>query len=233
MTFQFPDSKALWGFKIFLNIIILGQAGSGKGTQAGILAKRYGLDHFDTGKLLRQVARMDGDLGREIHEIINVKKELVPSRILKEIVQLRLSDMPREQGIVFDGVPRNSEQAGYFSETLKEFGRKIDKVFFVNISGEESIRRISFRRVCKDCKKVFIMGKDIRKETDRCLDCGGEIMHRIDDTIEGIKKRLRVFEEETMPVINSYKREGILVEIDGGQTIEKVSNDVAKNIEIQ
>ncbi|MDP1883929.1 MAG: nucleoside monophosphate kinase [Candidatus Moranbacteria bacterium] len=216
-----------------MNIIILGQAGSGKGTQAGILAKKYGLEHFDTGKLLRQVARLDGELGREIHEIINVRKELVPSRILKEIVHLRLSDMPREQGIVFDGVPRNLEQAGYFSETLKEFGRKIDKVFFVNIPGEESIRRISFRRVCRDCKKVFIMGKDIRKETDRCLDCGGEIMHRIDDTVEGIKKRLQVFEEETMPVVDSYREEGVLVEIDGGQNIEKVANDIAKNVVIR
>jgi len=216
-----------------LNIIILGQAGSGKGTQAGILAERYGLDHFDTGKLLRQVARMDGDLGKEIHEIINVRKELVPSRILKEIVHLRLSDMPREQGIVFDGVPRNSEQAGYFSETLKEFGRKIDKVFFVDIPGEESIRRISFRRICKGCKKVFIMGKDIRKETDRCSDCGGEIMHRVDDTVEGIKKRLQVFNEETMPVINAYKEEGVLVRIDGGRDIEKVASDIAKNVGIQ
>ena len=94
-----------------MNIIILGQAGSGKGTQAEILTQQLAADHFDTGKLLRQLAKMGGVLGKEIHEIINVKKELVPSRILKEIVHLRLADMPREQSIVFDGVPRNLEQA--------------------------------------------------------------------------------------------------------------------------
>lgn len=213
-----------------MNIIILGQAGSGKGTQAEILARKFNADHFDTGKLLRQVAKMGGRIGQEIHEIINVRKELVPSRILKEILHLRLSDMPAEQGIVFDGVPRNLEQTGYFSEALQEFGRKVDKVFFVDISGPESIRRISSRRVCKECKKVFIMGVDVRQENDPCPGCGGEIMHRVDDTVEGVKKRLAVFKEETMPVINYYKKLGLLAEIDGEQEIGKVAENINKAI---
>jgi adenylate kinase len=209
-----------------VNVIILGQAGSGKGTQAEILAKKYNLDHFDTGKLLRQIAKMGGVLGQEIHEIINIKKELVPSRILQEILHLRLTDLQREQGIVFDGVPRNLEQAEYFSVALQEFGRKIDKVFFINVSEKESIARISSRRICKNCKRVLIMGKDLASETDRCPACGGEIMHRIDDTVSGIKKRLHVFSEETMPVINFYKEQGLLIEIDGGQDIEKVAEEI-------
>lgn len=214
-----------------MNIVILGQAGSGKGTQSEILAKKNKLDHFDTGKILRQVARIDGALGREIHEIINVKKELVPSRILREIVHLRLADIGQEAGIVFDGVPRNSEQAGYFSEALREFGRKIDRVFFVNIAPVESIRRISARRVCKICKKVFIMGADIQGENDACPSCGGEIMHRIDDTVSGIEKRLQVFDEETIPVINYYREQGILVEINGARSIAEVAQEISKEIE--
>lgn len=213
-----------------MNIIILGQAGSGKGTQAEILARKYNLDHFDTGKFLRQVARMGGKLGQEVHEIINVKKELVPSRILQEVVHLRLADLPCEQGIVFDGVPRNLEQAEYFSVALQEFGRKIDKVFFINIPEEETVTRISSRRICKDCKKVFIMGKDLAKETDRCPVCQGEIMQRIDDTVSGIKKRLNVFAEETMPVINHYKEQGLLVEVDGGRDIEQVAEEIANEV---
>lgn len=213
-----------------MNIIILGQAGSGKGTQAEILAREFDLDHFDTGKLLRQIARSDGALGREVHEIINIKKELVPSRILREIVHLRVSDMPMDQGLVFDGVPRNLEQAGYFTEALQEVGRKIDKVFFVNISEEESIRRISSRRVCDDCKKVFIMGKDLKNETDRCSECGGKIIHRVDDTVEGVRKRLRVFDEETMSVINHYKEQGVVVEINGEQSVKQVSEDIIKTV---
>lgn len=214
-----------------MNIIILGQAGSGKGTQAEILAKKYNLDHFDTGKLLRQIAKMGGMLGQEIHEIMNVKKELVPSRILQEILHLRLSDLQCEQGIVFDGVPRNLEQTSYFSSALQEFGRKIDRVFFINVPEEESVHRIASRRICKDCKKVFIMGKDLANETDKCPVCNGEIMHRIDDTISGIKKRLNVFAEETMPVINYYKKQGLLTEIDGRQDIKKVAEDIYNKIE--
>jgi len=185
-----------------MNIIVLGQAGSGKGTQAEILAQKFEADHFDAGKLLRQVAKMGGKLGQEIHNIINVKRELVPSRILKEIVHLRISDMPREQGIIFDGVPRNLEQAQYFSEALQSFGRKIDAVFFINIPAEESIRRISSRRICEDCKKILIMGQDVQNESEVCPVCGGKIMHRLDDTVVGVKKRLEVFNEETMPVID-------------------------------
>jgi len=213
-----------------MNIIILGQAGSGKGTQAEILAQKFDLDHFDTGKLLRQIARSGGALAKEVHEIINVRKELVPSRILKEIVHLRLSDMPISKGIVFDGVPRNMEQAGYFSEALQAAGRKIDKVFFVDISEEESIRRISSRRVCDDCKKVFVMGKDLKNESDRCCECGGKIIHRIDDTVQGVKKRIGIFNEETMPVINHYKDQEILVRINGQQTVGEVSENIMQNV---
>lgn len=214
-----------------MNIIILGQAGSGKGTQAELLAKKYQLEHFDTGKFLRQVVKSGGKLAQEINEIMNVRKELVPSRILREIVHLRLTDMPREQGIVFDGVPRNLEQAQYFSQAVQESGRKINYVFFVNIPAEESMRRISSRRVCDDCKKVFIMGRDLQSESAKCPACGGRIIHRVDDTVKGIEKRLAVFNEETMPVINYYKEKGLLIEIDGKQDIKKVLGDIVKNIE--
>jgi len=101
-----------------MNYIILGPQGSGKGTQAEFLAKKYSLDHFDAGRALRQIAMLDTSLGRKVHEIIIVKKELVPSLILEEVLRVRLADLPREQGIVFDGVPRNVEQAEYFVEII-------------------------------------------------------------------------------------------------------------------
>lgn len=212
----------------YMNIIILGQQGSGKGTQADFLAHEYGMIHIDMGKTLREVAKHDTPLGREIYDIQNITKTLVPSRILREVLHIKLGSIPREQGIVFDGVPRTMGQARYIEESLQELGRKIDKVFFINISGQESIRRISKRWICKECKTIFIMGKDLKKEDERCMQCGGEIMQRIDDTIDGIKKRLEVFEEETAPVINYYKEQGTLAEINGAQEIEKVSEDIIK-----
>lgn len=211
-----------------MNIVILGPQGSGKGTQSEMVAQKYNAEHFDTGKVLRQVSKMDTPLGREIYEIVIEKKELVPSRILKEILHLRLNDLQREQNIVFDGVPRNMEQAEYFEEALSEFGRKLDKVFFIDISEKESVTRISKRWICSKCRKILIMGEDIKKTDDVCPKCGGEIAQRADDTPEGVKKRLEIYRKETIPVLNFFKKEGLLIEINGEQPIEKVFEDIVK-----
>jgi len=214
-----------------MNIIILGQQGSGKGTQAKLLAQKYALEHIDMGKTLRQMAKVGTPLAKEIYDIQNVTKTLVPSRILKEVLHLKLNSLSREQGIVFDGVPRTLDQAQYIGEALQEFGRKIDKVFFVNISKAETIARISRRFLCDDCRENLILDKDILTQADPCPKCGGKIMQRIDDTPEGIKKRLQVFAQETLPVIEYFKQQDLLVEVDGAQSIEKVFADIAKNIE--
>lgn len=209
-----------------MNVVILGQQGSGKGTQAKMLAQKYNLEHIDTGKTLREVAKLDTPLGREIYSIQNVTKTLVPSRILREVLHIKLNSLPRELGVVFDGVPRTMDQLEYIESALQKFGRKIDKVFFVNIPEEESIARVSRRWVCQKCKTVLIMGKDVQGEKDKCPVCGGEIAQRADDTPEGIRIRLRIFKEKTAPVVEYYRKKGLLVEIDGMQPIEKVFQDI-------
>lgn len=209
-----------------MNIIILGQQGSGKGTQAEMLAQKYNLEHIDMGKTLREVAKLDTPLGREIYSIQNMTKTLVPSRILREVLHIKLNSLPREQGVVFDGVPRTMDQLEYIESAMREFGRKIDKVFFVDIPEEESIARISKRWICRKCKTVLIMGKDVQSKKDPCPACQGEITQRADDTPEGIKIRLRIFKEETAPVVEYYRKKGLLVEIDGMRPIEKVFQDI-------
>ncbi|HCP08395.1 MAG TPA: adenylate kinase [Candidatus Moranbacteria bacterium] len=210
-----------------MNIIILGPQGSGKGTQAELLAKKYNLEHIDMGKTLREVAKSDTPLGREIYSIQNVTKTLVPSRILREVLHLKLNSIPREQGVVFDGVPRTMDQLEYIESALLEFGRKINIVFLISIPEEESIARISKRWICKKCKTVLIMGKDVQAKEDKCPKCGEDLIQREDDTIEGIKTRLKIFKDETMPVVEYYKNNGLLVEINGIQTVEKVFEDIA------
>lgn len=209
-----------------MSFIILGPQGCGKGTQAELVAQKFKLEHFDAGNALRRVAKQDTPLGREVYAIQNVTKTLVPARILREVLHIRLASLPREQEVVFDGVPRKMEQAQYFEEALLEFGRKIEKVFFINIDEEESVRRISKRWTCKECKQGLVMGQEIATSTDRCPHCNGEIMQRGDDTPEGIRKRLKIFLEETMPVIEFYRERGLLVEIDGAQAVEKVFADI-------
>ena len=213
-----------------MNIVILGPQGSGKGTQAEKLAQKFDLEHIDMGKFLREVALLNTSLGKEIHEVINIKKELVSDKILRQVIHLKITGLHREQGVVFDGVPRNEEQLGYFEEVLKESGRKIDKAILINLSEEESLKRISKRRVCEKCKKVFIFGKDIQKEEEKCSVCGGKIIQRIDDSVEGVKKRLKIFKEETMPIVEYYNKQGKVIEIDGDKEIEKVFENILEKL---
>lgn len=210
-----------------MNIIIIGQAGSGKGTQAELLAKKFNLEHIDMGAALRNLAKNDSELGKEINEIINVRKELVPSRIMKEALHVKLGSFPREKGIVFDGVPRNLEQAGYLEEALREVGRKIDQVFFIRIPKEESLKRISGRFVCRNCKSAYIKYDTGEKS---CQKCGGELIQRIDDTPEGIEKRLRVFEKETIPVLNHFRKKRVLTEVNGMKEVVEVFRDIIASI---
>lgn len=214
-----------------MNIIIFGPQGSGKGTQASKLAEKFQAEHIDMGKFLREVAAAPTPLGREVWQIQNVTKTLVPARILEEVFTIKLNSLPREKSIVFDGFPRNIDQMQYFETAMSDFGRQTDAAILINLSEEESLQRISKRWICAKCKKVFIMGKDIQSAKERCVVCGGEIIQRTDDTQEGILKRLQVFKEETLPIIDYYKEQGKLIEIDGDQSRDKVFEDILKKLE--
>lgn len=215
---------------MLMNLIVLGPQGSGKGTQAELLAKKYNLEHIDIGGTLRQVAKMRTPFGEKIQKIINVEKSLVPDEILNDILKLKINSLPREQGIIFDGVPRTLSQAEFLDNLLLEAGRKIDKVFFVNIPEGETMKRISKRWMCEKCKSILIMGEDIESGTDKCPGCGGNVYQREDDTPEGVKKRLAIFQKETMPVAEYYKEKNKLVEINGEQEVTDVFNEIVKNI---
>jgi adenylate kinase len=212
-----------------MNIIILGPQGSGKGTQAEKIAEKFDLEHIDMGKFLREVAKQDTPLGKEIYHYQNVINEMVPSRILREVLHVKINSMPREQGVIFEGVPRTMDQAEYFDEAILESGRKIDAVINLVLSEEESIKRISKRRICEKCKNVYILEKDINNG-ENCPSCGGKIIQRLDDTDEGIRKRLKVFNEETLPVIEHYRKKSTLIEINGSQSIEEVFEEILSKL---
>jgi adenylate kinase len=213
-----------------MNIVILGQQGSGKGTQAELLANKFEMEHIDMGKTLREIALSDTPLGKEIYKIQNVKKTLVSNKILREILKVKLKSIPLKKGIIFDGAPRTFDQIKYLENAMLEVGRKIDHVIFISIPEQESIKRTSKRRICNNCQAILVMGKGIKKETDKCPKCGGEFSQRKDDTPEGIKKRLEVFKAETMPVLDYYGKEGILIKIDGMRPAKKVFEDIIKGM---
>ena len=214
-----------------MNLIVLGPQGSGKGTQAEKLADKFHLEHIDMGKSLREVAKQDTPLGKEIYHIQNVTNTLVPSRILREVLHLKLQSIPREQGVLMEGAPRTMSQREYVEEALLESGRKIDAVIFINIPEEETMKRISKRWICKKNQHVLIMGKDIKSEQEKCPIDGSEIFQRIDDTPAGIKKRLEVNQKETLPVVENFRERGLLIEVDGTPSIEKVQKGILAELE--
>lgn len=209
-----------------MNLIILGPQGSGKGTQAKLLAQRFQLEHIDMGKALREVAKQDTPLGKEIYNVQNVTQTLVSDKVFRKALALKLGSLPREQGIIIDGAPRNLDQAEYVEELLQQFGRHIDGIIFVNISHEESARRVSQRWICDKCHATLIIGKDVSEKNKVCPKCSGSISQRSDDTPLGVKRRLEVFEKETMPVIEYFRNKNLVVEADGSQSIEKVFEDI-------
>ena len=210
----------------------MGPQGSGKGTQARMLAEKYDLQIFETGDILRSIAKQDTEVGRKINEIINVKGDIVPWNFMKEkILNQKLSELDEDRGIVFDGTPRIMEEAEYWNKKLKEVNRKIDYVFYVNISKEESVKRISSRKLCRKNGHPLIVGKDIKEKDTKCPICGSEVYRREDDMLEKVLNRLEWNEKLLSPVIEYYKSKNMLIEINGEQSVKEVFEEIISYIE--
>lgn len=213
-----------------MNLIILGPQGSGKGTQAELLAKKFNLAHIDMGLVLRVAAFEKSAFGKNLNLIINKKRELVSCDIVKKVLQKELEKIAKNRGVILDGAPRRMNQIGDVENVFKKFGRKIDNVIFINISSSESVKRISMRYNCSKCKKNFILGKDIKKASEGCRICGGKISQRPDDTPAGVKKRLKIFKRETLPVIKEFKKRGLLVGVGGTKNPRQIFRDLIRKL---
>lgn len=204
-----------------MNIILLGPQGSGKGTQAELLKQRRGFFHVETGKMLRELAKKD----EEVNELINVKGEFYPDQKTIELVDNEL----KREGVlggskVFDGFPRNLSQYELLTKWLKSLDQSIGAVFLIDISEEETVRRLSARRTCEVCGMVYNLITN-PPEGDRCV-CGGKLVWRRDDSVEIIKRRLNLFREETLPIVEQAREEEMLYEIDGERPIEKIYEEI-------
>ncbi|KTG28014.1 adenylate kinase [Haloferax profundi] len=197
-------------------ILLLGAPGAGKGTQSKQLAEKYDIDHVTTGDALRANKDMETEYGtpRSFME----KGELVPDAVVNEIVKAALEDA---DGYVLDGYPRNLSQAEYLTEITD-----LDAVLYLKVAEDELVERLTGRRVCSECGTNFHVKFNQPEEEGVCDECGGELVQRDDDTEETVRERLSVFEENTQPVIEHYRDEGVLVEIDGEQTPDDVFEDI-------
>ena len=207
-----------------MNIIILGPQGSGKGTQAKLISKKYNIQHISTGDLLRDAVKNKTGIGLKVKDILD-RGELVPDEIVISLIEDKLKD---SRGYILDGFPRTIEQAKALDKITK-----IDRVIDIIVSDKESIKRISGRRSCPKCGSVFHITNSPPKKENICDDCSIELIQREDDNEGVIKKRLRIYHEETSLLEDFYRNEELLEEIDGEQPIEKVFEDTVKALETE
>jgi adenylate kinase len=208
------------------HILILGAPGAGKGTQSDRIVSEFGVEHVTTGDALRANKEMDIshlDLEYDTPGEYMDQGELVPDVVVNEIVEKALSEA---DGYVLDGYPRNLEQA----ETLSEM-TDLDAVLYLDVDEEILVDRLTGRRVCEECGATYHVDFNPPEEEGVCDECGGDLYQREDDSEETARERIRVYDENTQPVVEFYDDEGRLVRIDGEQTPDEVWNDVEDAIE--
>jgi adenylate kinase len=207
-------------------LLLLGPPGAGKGTQSANLVERFGVDHVTTGDALRSNKGMDiSHLDTEYDtpgEYMD-RGELVPDEVVNEIVKTALENA---DGFVLDGYPRNLEQAEYLAGITD-----LDVVASLSVPEEELVRRLTGRRVCSECGTNFHVEFDQPEVEGVCDECGGELVQRDDDTEETVRERLRVFEENTAPVVEFYDERGDLIEVDGVGSPDEVWERLESSVE--
>lgn len=213
-----------------MRLILLGPPGAGKGTQAMVITKRYGIPHISTGDILRDNIKRDTELGKKAKQYMD-SGLLVPDDIVVSIVRERIKEDDCKEGFLLDGFPRTVKQAHVLDEELNKLELKIDFCINIDVAKEELVNRAIGRRICKDCGATYHIKFNPPIVVGKCSKCGGELYQRDDDTVETVSRRIEVYTEQTKPLIDYYTEQGIIINVDGKQTIEKVSNDIVNSLE--
>ena len=206
-------------------IVLLGPPGVGKGTQSKILSQKTGLAHISSGDLFRENLKNQTELGK-LAQTYMTKGELVPDDVTVAMVKDRLTRPDCGAGAILDGFPRTPAQADALEIMLKDFHGQVDCVPFIGAGEEVLIERLTGRWTCRAEGHVFNAKTNPPKVARKCDIDGSELFQRDDDKIETVKNRIQVYFNQTAPLINYYKNHGKLVEIDGTQTIDQVTNDL-------
>jgi len=210
-------------------VIVLGAPGAGKGTQAVEIARELNLVHIASGDLFRQAIERGDHLGTRVRDYM-ARGALVPDEITIKMIVQRVSEAGCKKGIILDGFPRNLQQAQVLDLDLEKKNRIIDRVIYIAVPEEELVKRLSGRRVCRNCQKPYWNSEPRLKEEDNCRYCGGELYQRPDDNAGTVKKRLEVYFAETMPLIEYYRRQDKLLEVEGWGSVEDVTARVLSAI---
>ncbi len=227
MPRRYADRRAVRERAVYL--ILLGAPGSGKGTQAKILAERFGWLHLSTGDMLREAVRTGSRLGCDARAYMD-RGDLVPDELVVRLLVDRIGLPDAGGGLVLDGFPRTLPQALALDQSLAGAGKAIDLVLSVVVPDEELVRRLGGRRICRSCGAIYQGTTTPPRTPARCDRCGGELYQRDDDTPEMVRTRL---ERQRPPadLVGHYEARRLLVEIDGNQSVDQVTDDMARAIE--
>ena len=209
-----------------MKIIMLGAPGAGKGTQAKKIAAKYGIPHISTGDIFRANIKNGTELGLKAKSYMDAGG-LVPDEITIGMLLDRIHQADCENGYVLDGFTRTIPQAESLTEALKKNGESIDFAVNVDVPDENIISRMSGRRACLNCGATYHIVYNAPKKEGVCDACGQELVLREDDKPKTVKKRLDVYHDQTQPLIDYYKKEGVLAEVDGTKDMEEVFQNIA------
>jgi adenylate kinase len=208
-----------------LYLILLGLPGAGKGTQAVMICQEAALVHITTGELFRENIRQQSDLGRKAQPFVE-KGLLVPDELTVGMLLDRIARPDAAQGFALDGFPRNLDQAKALDDALAREDKAIDKAIYIMVPTEELVRRLSGRWNCRQCGAVYHEQSIPPKQQGVCDRCGGELYQREDDRADVVRTRLDVNLKQTEPLLEHYRRDGKLIEVDGGAEVDEVKGRV-------
>jgi adenylate kinase len=211
-------------------VIFLGAPGAGKGTQARRLAAGSGVPQVATGDMLREAVAEGTPLGREAKRYMD-QGALVPDEVVIGLVDERLARPDAGRGYVLDGFPRTVTQAEALDALLRRRGQALDRVVFFDVSREELLRRLTGRRVCRQCGTAFHLASAPPRTEGRCDQCGGEVYQRVDDAESTVARRLDVYQAQTAPLLDYYRQRNLLVRVAGEGPVDRVAAAIQKAVE--
>lgn len=213
------------------NIMFIAPPAAGKGTQAELIVEKYHIPHISTGEILRKISKEDSELGSYVFETLASGK-LVKDEITYQLIENRLQQEDCKQGFIIDGFPRNLDQAIEYDNILARLGYKIGNVISIVIDEKKLEKRITGRRICEDCKSIYNINDtgSAPQVESICDNCGGKLYQRNDDNLEAFQTRYQMYLEKTAPIIDHYKKQNVLKEVNGDDTVENVFKQVDKII---
>lgn len=212
-----------------MDVLLVGAPGSGKGTQATRLAQTLGVPHVSTGDLFRTHMEKGTPLGEEAKRYVNAGR-LVPDEVTVNMVRERLSEADARSGSILDGFPRTVPQAEALDRLLGEIGRRVDRVLVLDVPEEELLRRISGRRLCRRTGHSYHTDFSPPREAGRCDVDGSELYQREDDTEEKVRRRLAEYREKTGPVVEHYRKGGVVRNVQGVGSVDDVERRLSKAV---